>query len=202
MLVGMVEAFKNRSIEFISLVDIIESKGQRVYRLSSQFMEWTDVMANRVTKMVHESLAPSFDQQQAKDRHRAEVASILGDFQISGQLDFSQNYNCVRLRCNARSRTASIQPFKARSTGPQDYEGRLATTSELLEYIAALYNYGPMLDAGDPLWINSYSWVKFFASFLDSRAIDLADIRVNDSDPEEWDFINTKFDYEIENTKR
>jgi hypothetical protein len=202
MLVGMVEAFKNRSIEFVSLVDITESKGQTVYRLSSQFMEWTDVMANRVTKMVHESLVPGFDQQQAKDRHRAEVASILSDFQISGQLDFSQSYNCVRLRCDARSKTASIQPFKARSTRPQDYEGRLATTSELLEYVAALYNSGPILDAGDPFWITSYSWVKFFTSFLENRAIDFADIRVNDADPEEWDFINTELDYEIESAKR
>jgi hypothetical protein len=63
------------------------------------------------------------------------------------------------------------------------------------------YNSGFILDAGDPFWITSYSWVKFFTNFLDNRAIDFADIRVNAADPEEWDFINTELDYEIESTK-
>lgn len=35
------------------------------------------------------------------------------------------------------------------------------------------------------------------ARFIDDRAVDLGRIRVNDLDPEEWDFVNTELDYEL-----
>ena len=81
---------------------------------------------------------------------------------------------------------------------PQDYPGRLATTSELLEYTAALLNSSAVIaDLGDPYWISTYSWTKFITRFMDEHGIDLGRIQVNDTDPEEWDFVNTEFDYEI-----
>ena len=126
---------------------------------------------------------------------------MLGDFQISGLVELGQPFNCLRLRCDPRSKTASIEPFSARSTRPQDYPERLATTSELLEYVAAILNSGPIADLGDPFSVLTYPWIKFIARFLDKRGIDLGRIQVNNADPEEWNFINTEFDYEIEGNK-
>ena len=71
-----------------------------------------------------------------------------------------------------------------------------------MEFVAAIVNSGPVTFIGDPLWIPSYSWVKFLTSFLDNRSIDLGRIQINADDPEEWDFINTEFDYEIEAMKK
>lgn len=202
--VGLVEAFKGgEPVEFVNLVDISRANGLTVYRLSSHHTELTGTIGNRMQRMVSEMLEPDFDAAESRAKHNAEVAATLGGFQISGSLDLSQRFNCLRLRCDPRSKTASILPFTARSTRPQDYPEQLETTSELLEYVAAILNSGGLItDIGDPFWVSSYAWVKFMASFLDERSISLGRIQVNAVDPEEWNFINPELDYEIKNNKR
>jgi hypothetical protein len=201
--VGMAETFGNREpIEFVGLVDIAQVHGQTVHRFTSHHEELIDALCNRGERIIREMMEPDYNKEEAKARGLSEIAAIMGDFHVSGSLDFSQRLNCLKLRCNPRSKTLSITPFKARSTRAEDYPGKFETTSELLEYVAAIVNSGPIISIGDPFWIPRYSWVKFLTSFLDNRSIELGRIQINVDDPEEWDFINTEFDYEIESMKR
>ena len=196
---AIAETFGNQDhpIEFVSLVDIVQAKGLTTFRFSSQHTELIDAACNRLTRWAQEALQPHFNKDDAKARGKDEIAAILGDFYISLDLNFLQEMNCVRIRCNPRSKTLSISSFKARSTQAEKYPGKFETTSELLEYIAAIINSGPSVFIGDPYWIPRYSWVKFLANFLDHHNVGLERIRVNIDDPEEWDFENTELDYEL-----
>jgi hypothetical protein len=193
-----VETFKDRGpIEFVNLVDITAANGSMLYRLSSHYLEFTDTINNRLEKMITEMLAPGFNSEIANVRHRSEVDQVMGQFHVSGRIDLSGPLNCLKLRCDPRSKTVSLEPFSPRSTRPQDYPSKLETTSEFLEYLSALIRTNRFItDIGDPFYISNYAWFKFLTSFLDERGIDLGRIQVNDDDPEEWDFINTEFDYE------
>lgn len=199
ILVGLVEAFRNREpIEFVSIIDISSVRDLLFYRLSSQYIELTDVINNRCERMTTEALAQDAEPMKAKLRHEAEVSSIIGDFHLTGSINMTHGLNCHSLRCDARSKTASIRPLEMRSTRPQDYAEKMETTSELLQYISAVMsrNRG-ILDMGDPFAIRANNWIKFVTSFVDNRGIDLGRIQVNDADPEEWNYINTELDYEI-----
>ena len=50
---------------------------------------------------------------------------------------------------------------------------------------------------GDPFYAQGYAWVKFCAYFLDHKGFDLGRFLVNESDIEEWDYVDTEFDYEV-----
>jgi hypothetical protein len=140
---------------------------------------------------------PDFDRAEAKLRYVRRLELEVGDFSYSGEVGLERGFNCLRLRCDSRTKSASVNSFEARSTRPQDYPDRIETTSELLEYAAALLNSELIVDAGDPFWITRYSWIKFMTRFMEDKGIDLGRIRVNESDPEEWDFVNTELDYEL-----
>lgn len=199
LVLAIAETFGNqdRPIEFVSLVDMVQAKGLTTFRFSSQHADLIDAACNRVARWAQEALQPDFNKDEAKARGRDEIAAILGDFYISTDISFRQEMNCVRIRCNRRSKTLSISSFEARSTQAEKYPGKFETASELLEYIAAIINSGPGVFIGDPYWIPRYSWVKFLVNLLDHHDVGLGRIRFNIDDPEEWDFENTELDYEL-----
>lgn len=196
--IAVAETFGDQDpVEFVSLVDMVEAKGLTTFRFLSQHVELIDSACNRGARWAREALQPDFNKDEAKARARDEIAAVLGDFHISGNLIFRQRMNCARIRCNRRSKTLSISSFEARSTRAEDYPGKFETTSELLEYVAAIINSGPVTFIGDPYWIPRHSWVKFLVNLLDHHEVGLGKIRVNTEDPEEWDFENTGLDYEL-----
>ncbi len=198
ILVGIAETFKDpEPVEFTNLIDVTEAHGVSVYRLSSHYGELTDTINNRAERMVRETLVPKFDATEAKIRHAGQATSIIGDFHLSGSIDLSHTVNYHSLKCDRRSKTVSIRPPRARSTRPQDYPEKLGTTSELLEYVSALLDSSFVLDMGDSFSVSGYAWQKFIVRFMDYRSIDLGRIMINDTDPEEWDFVYAEFDDEI-----
>lgn len=196
ILVGMADVL-DRPTEFVALLRTEIIGSLPVYSLICQHAAITDSIANRTRRMTLDALHPVPDVDAAKARHQEEVGRILSGYTLTGRVDFSQTLNCHRFRCDPRSKTLSITPFQPRSTKPQDYPDRLATTSEFLEYLAALFSSNLILDLGDPFWIKDHRWIKFSADFMDNRSIDFAKVRVNLDDPEDWDYVNTDFDYEI-----
>jgi hypothetical protein len=198
--VGLVEAFKAREpVEFVAIAHYSEAQGLSVYSLASPYIELTDTMNNRCQRLVTEALDPNLDKEEAKARYSAEEKAIFEGYHVTGGINLDLPMNCVRMTCDPRTRTAHFATFKPRSTRPQDYPDKLEHTSELLEYIAALYGSSRSLivDLGDPFYLRTYRWAKFMARFIEDRAVDLGRIRANDLDPEDWDFVNTELDYEL-----
>ncbi|MCG2645813.1 MULTISPECIES: hypothetical protein [Bradyrhizobium] len=202
---GLVDAFKHREpVEFVVLAARVDYRGHAAYSLTSPYIELTEAALNRVQRVVslHKEHGPD-GKEEAKRLYQQELEIALEGFHISGSVILEDGLNCVRVRCDPRTRTAHLQPFSPRSTKPQDYPNRLSYTSEILEYAVALLNAKYLIvDADDPALQNLYPLVKLLSRFMDHHSIDLGHFRVNDADPEEWDFENAELDYELGTSRK
>jgi hypothetical protein len=199
ILLGLIKAFQseNSVSQFVGLVDIAEAQGVPWCRLTTPSSYFTDVACNTTQTIVNRSLHAT-DRSAAKEGTRRDMMTMAADYNVSFELS-SRTIDLVEIRLDSRSKTASIHsiPNEALSTEVQDYPSRLSSTSEILRYAASLANAGPVAIMGDPFYAQGYAWAKFCAYFLDHKGFDLGRFRVNESDIEEWDYVNTEFDYEV-----
>ena len=92
----------------------------------------------------------------------------------------------------------SVQSISRYSVDFSDYPDGITTASELLCFLAAL-SKTVIGYFGDLVWLEkNYALMKLVVEVLDHRAFSWDRIRINASDYEDWDYINTSFDEEIE----
>jgi len=185
--IGMIRAF--RTEQLVQFKSLVYQNGNDVeyYTLASHHRVLTDTLNNMVMEL-------------QRDREAA-VRSwylIKEDFTVYNQCRFTFPLNCHEFRLDTRSRTVSIEFKGTGSTQTQDYHFQLATTSEILEYSAALSaaSYQLPLHLGDAFFIKYPAWIRFLAKYVDTRLVHLGLFLVNGDDPEEWDFINPRFEYD------
>jgi hypothetical protein len=99
----------------------------------------------------------------------------------------------IEFTFDGENRSMTIKPLNA-SGNMDDYPLKLSTTSELLVYCAAVL-FVDLAFANMDLVYSNVSLSRLTAAVLD-REFDLNNIRVAVDDPEEWDYINPKFDVE------
>jgi len=86
----------------------------------------------------------------------------------------------------------SITPTTIGSTDPSDYPNGVTTTSELLTFLVAhLHSSIAMWDLDFVL--RSYPLYKLTMQLMDGN-FSFDDVRINNADPEEWDYINPSAD--------
>jgi hypothetical protein len=190
LLTGMIRAYAGEGfIRFNSILDISEGSATTYLRLASQQHRLTETLNNMAVEL---ATAPE-PELILRSWH-----STQHGFNLQCQYGFERPMNCHEFRYDGQVKSVSIKCLQPASTQPQDYHDKLSTTSEILTYSAALYasSRGMILDIGNPFYIRSPSWVRFLAKFIDARTVDLGFLRVNRDDPEEWDFVNPRFDYD------
>jgi hypothetical protein len=89
--------------------------------------------------------------------------------------------------------TCSVVP-----SDPTEYPEKVRTTSELLTFIASLAR-SQIVTCQDWTCIESYyPLYKLYMYFMDNQSYNIDNIQVNVEDCEEWDYINTDFDVEVQ----
>jgi len=84
------------------------------------------------------------------------------------------------------------------SSDPTEYPEKVKTTSEFLKFISSLAK-SQIIICQDWACIESYyPLYKFYMYFMDNQSYNIDNIRVNVEDCEEWDYINTDFDVEVQ----
>jgi hypothetical protein len=99
----------------------------------------------------------------------------------------------IEFTFDAENRSMTIKPLNA-SGNMDDYPQKLSTTTELLVYCVAVLFVDLAVTNMDLVYSN-VSLSRLTAAVMD-REFDLSNVRVAVDDPEEWDYINPKFDVE------
>lgn len=128
-----------------------------------------------------------------------EILELLHKWSIRVAIPYDDKLRAVQFIYDPEAYRIQIGEPQFSSTAPEDYPGKVKTTSELLVLISTLVS-SPIINMGDIACINShYPLFKLWLELLDNHCWKLGNIRVNVADSEEWDYVNTAADIEIRN---
>jgi hypothetical protein len=115
----------------------------------------------------------------------------------TGRVGFSSKLSLLELTYDAQTSSITAYSPSSYSLDPADYPDHVGTTSELLRYIAGIYNQAVRV-MGDISWaMKDFRLMKLVIDVLDHRPIDLSNIRIDVNDFEAWDYLNLEFEREL-----
>jgi hypothetical protein len=88
----------------------------------------------------------------------------------------------------------SIRPCENISSDPSEYPEKASPTSELLMLLTAISQSDTLLLRNIETVLRSYPLSKLFLDLMDSHTFNIANVRINTADFEEWDYINPTAD--------
>jgi hypothetical protein len=116
---------------------------------------------------------------------------------VSAQIDFG-NPGAIEFEYDPDGKSISIEGL---SLDLADYESRVATTSEMLMFVAAARRSRVAYLGKMEFWVKSWPLTKLGTHLLDQRSVDLDGIRVNANDYEQWDYLNPELEAELADTR-
>ncbi|MDM4019490.1 toll/interleukin-1 receptor domain-containing protein [Roseiconus lacunae] len=180
----------------------------RVYEIVSHYIECIAYARKERTRLIQqhgdaidEAMRRS-DPQQLYDIEGANFEKLMAPLRDHWDLLWNVNLSphLVPLQITFDRTTKSIE-FKSLEVPSIDLEsfpGKLETTSEMLKFVGATMRpFLPMNDI-DSFLFERRSTMGMMIDLLDNRLIDVDSIRINVDDYEEWDYLNPRFDAEIE----
>jgi hypothetical protein len=129
-----------------------------------------------------------------------ELLELVQTWTINCSIPLNEKLSAVQFTYDPEACKIEIGEPQFSSTAPDDYPGKVKTTSELLVLLSAVLSSSFIINMGNLACANSsYPLFKLWAEILDNHCWKLNHIRVNVADIEEWDYINTAADIEISN---
>lgn len=141
---------------------------------------------------------------QQRKEYEAEKARISREWEespfrawaVTRSLDDKQ-IQALTVRFNPEFHEVDIAPPKNVSANIADYPQHLATTSELLQWIAIALE-SPVVFAGNAGWLNENpALMKLMIDLLDKKAFEWDKVQVNIADDEEWDYLSPQLEAEM-----
>ncbi len=152
--------------------------------------------ADRWNMMIRLHDAPAEEQRRVADEYGAESEAILKKWQLSNQVDFTR-YGIIEVEYDPDAMVIRIATKEGLSLDPLDYEHRVSTTSEVLQYVVRSQTQEYATLGNLDHTIESFPLTKLAVDILDKKPIDFDSIRINAADCEQWDYRNPEFEAEI-----
>ena len=122
----------------------------------------------------------------------------LSTWSIEVKILFTDDLSPLEFVYDPDARKIKIATCSVASSDPTEYPEKVKTTSEFLIFISSLAE-SQIVMCQDWACIESYYPLqKFYMNFMDNQSYNTDNIRVNVEDCEEWDYINTDFDVEVQ----
>jgi hypothetical protein len=160
----------------------------------------------RTTELFIRSYYAAKNDPKAREQLIAEQQKLADAFNrewnANAAFDLSSEWLPLEFTVDSAKRVISIRQLPM-SLDPLTYVSGITSTSELMRFLASYMNAGHVKYFGDAAWYNdNYSLLKLWADFADHRKIEIARVRINADDYEEWDYVNPSVDLEIKNSKK
>lgn len=175
-----------------------------VHAIESPRAKFAALLRERQIEFVKTAMALSDGDETTRAARRQAIADEVArraeswagwSFQV--KIDFSSEPSALEVLYDPETRFISLTCAEAYSLDPADYPDHLKSTSELLNFIAASFRTR-IGYFGDVSWVaNDFRLMKVMMRLLDHEPIDLAAVRINVGDCEEWDYSNPSFEGEI-----
>lgn len=203
--VALRDTFGDSYEQFTVIAKMEERSGDSgvvVYRLASPRAKFAALVQQRQKKLVESAIAARGEaalakiRQECLDQERREEER-WAEWSFETGIEFSAQPSALEIIYDPETKRVRLETAHGYSLDPADYPDHLARTSELLKFIAASYRTH-IAFVGDLSWQkDNYRLTKVMMRLLDRQPIDLAALRINVDDPEDWDYSNPSFESEI-----
>jgi len=142
--------------------------------------------------------ASSPEEQQRLLREEANYRQQLFEgWRVNPEID-SSGLGAIQIEHDPDGHSISVRSLPTLSLDPQDYDHRVETTSEMLEYVAAALR-SPVAFVGNLTLTQQRNvpLLKLTASLLDGEPIKMDAIRINAENWEQWDYRYPRFEAEL-----
>jgi hypothetical protein len=181
---------------FTSLIEIDDSvvagMPVTVINLISQYAGFTGAVREGV-KSLHDV---SRDRVALQQEENSELLFLQRNWAVSIALLSTPGLVAYDFVHDPEGRTLSIRPNYS-STNPNDYPNKVTRTSEVLSFVASHLNSNIAVVDMEPV-LRFYPLSKLMLFIADNHGVNIEDIRIDVTDPEEWDYINPAADQELQ----
>lgn len=200
LLFHLPRAFKDSGyVSFISLVlpTHITVKDEILlrYLLFSPQTKYTGLL-RRSWKYLHTNSIPIEDRQKYQESLNKEGSDQIDSWDLS--VKFLEGIFPIELIYDPDEHKMSIGTPSIISSDPADYPDKVRTTSEFLTFVSSIPDNSVIGWEDAECILSYYPLAKFCMNLLDNQKYSLDDIRINDEDYEEYDYINNEYDVEVQ----
>lgn len=194
--------FKNSGyISFVSLFSLCIATSKDItlpgYCLVSHQTKYTGALRENWKYLWNSSIS-----REAKQEYRELLLKEWNDLKTNWSLDvnisFTHDLSALEFIYNPDEHKIRIGTPSILSTDPTDYPDKVRTTSEFLTFIALMSNSSVAFCSDLGCISSYYPLSKFYLDVMDNGAYSLNNIRVNVEDCEEYDYVNTVIDVEVQ----
>jgi hypothetical protein len=188
---SMLKAFKGRGyIKFVGLLHKIN--------VDNKFEAFTILNNNPDFSGKAKEILISSLQEQNKDELN-NMGKALKDYAIKYDFANITTGESITFIFDENLKSMFIGKSDIRTTKLSNYPDKCTTTSEALIFIGNVFCH-PLVNLGDNMFKfvkNNYPLEKLLLELMDNKKINLHNIRINNYDYEEWDYINPVADEEM-----
>ena len=179
--------------EFTSLIEIAKVGSVPVINLITQYAHYAGPLHSLVKKLWDTSV----DRRALQEEENGELRFLQQNWNVSASLLPTDGITPYTFLFDPDGQQISISPTKSASTNPADYPHKLSRTSELLSLLACFVAANFAIVNLDVVK-TSYPLTKLMYELSGERkCFSLENVRIDATDPEKWDYINTEADIEF-----
>lgn len=166
---------------------LVEALFRRARRQMDMLMDYGSLPPPAKEKLTKKELAS----------WETEEEGLLQNWSVDWNVTFEHRFFGLRVLYDTAAKSIRLSGCKEYSLEPAAFPLHLTTTSELLEFIAAL-DHVDCAFLGDAEWfLHDTRKMKLLMQLLEDKCLDLGAIRLDMADGENWNFLNPAFDAEM-----
>lgn len=152
---------------------------------------------NSAVRQLWSNSVPAERKQALQDSLNSDFRELQEGWHIKCELRLIDRFCAFRFVYDASERRLAINPHPLDDSEIIEFPDALRNTSELLVLVAKA-GVGGIVNLGSVKQLGlNYSFEKLLLDILDNGVMNLDRVRINEKDPEEWDYINPAADAEI-----